>query len=296
MALHEADERPISTQLLEAKRWVQELVFDDWGLKLLALAIAIALWGGVTSRGSSAMIRLRGVELMFLLPEDLEISSEPHDEVQVTLRGSRQALDTLNVRRMIASVNLQNYKPGERVVRLTPERVTIELPDGVQIEKIEPDTVPLRVERSVEREVEVRAQFGGAPPAGYKVLDVEVTPSRVRVRGPESHIIKLDQVLTEPISLDGRTEGFTDTYIAVDIPNRKVAVLDTIVAVHVKIAEEQTRKHSTAVTSKSANQAASKHSAIVTSINLVCRAACSVVEVPFAENKKAFVQKAEGAA
>lgn len=288
MALHEADERPISNLLLEAKRWVQELVFDDWGLKLLALAITLAVWSGVTSSGASAVIRLRSVELMFLLPEDMETSGEPRDEVQVTLRGSRQSLDTLNVRRMIASVNLQDYKLGERVVRLTPERVTMELPDGVQIEKIEPDTVPLRVERSVEREVEVRAQFGGVLPAGYKVQDVQVTPSRVRVRGPESHIINLEQVLTEPISLDGRTKGFTDTQIAVDVPHRKVAVLDIIVEVRVNIAEAQTSKHSSPVISESANRVVSKHSAIVISTNLVRRGTCSVVEEPCAENQKSF--------
>ena len=235
MALHEADERPISNRLLAVRRWVRALLFDDWGLKLLALVITLALWYGVMSTRETMTIRLRRIELIYLLPEDMEISNEPRHEVQVTLSGSRQALDALDVRNMVASVDLRGHKPGERVAQLTPERVTIELPDGVRIEKIEPSTVPLRLERTVEREIEVRAQFEGKLPDGYKLRSVQITPSRVWVRGPESRGNKLEQAPTEPISLDGRTESFTDTQIAIDIPDKKIAALDAIVTVRIEI-------------------------------------------------------------
>ena len=235
MALHEADERPIGSQLLEARRWVRTLFFDDWGLKLLALGITLALWYGVTSGRETATIRLRGIELAYILPEDMEISNEPYEEVQLTLRGSRQALDALNVRNMVASVNLQDYKLDDRVVRLAPERITMELPEGVRIERIEPGSVPLRLERSIEREIEVRARFDGNPPDGYELHGVQITPSKIRVRGPESHVKKLEQALTEPISLAGRAESFTDTQIAVDISDKKVAALDTVVTVRIEI-------------------------------------------------------------
>ncbi len=235
MALHEADERSISNQLLAARRWVRALLFDDWGLKLLALGITLVLWYGVMSGREPAAIRLRGIELVYLLPDGMDISNEPRGEVQVTLRGSRQALDALNVRNLVASVNLRDHKAGERVVRFTPERITMELPDGVQIEKIEPGTVPLRLEPSIEREIEVRAQFDGELPGGYKLHSVQITPSKVRVRGPESHVNKLEQALTEPISVEGRTESFSDTQIAVEIPNKKVAALDAVVTVRIEI-------------------------------------------------------------
>lgn len=235
MSLHEADERTIGNQLLEARRWARALLFDDWGLKLLALGITLALWYVVMSGREPAAIRLRGIELVYLLPDGMDISNEPRDEVQVTLRGSRQALDALNIRNMVASVNLRDHKIGERVVQLAPERVTMELPDGVQIEKIEPGTVPLRLEQSIEREIEVRAQFDGELPVGYKLHDVQITPSKIRVRGPESHVSKLEQALTEPISFEGRTESFSDTQIAVVIPDKKVAALDAVVNVRIEI-------------------------------------------------------------
>lgn len=235
MALHEADEKLIGSRLIEARRWGSALLFDDWGLKLLALGITLALWYGVTSGREPTTIRLRGIELTYLLPDGMEISSEPLDKAQVTFRGNRQGLDALNVRNMAASVDLQDYKLGDRVVRLTPERVTMELPDGVRIEKIEPGTVPLRLERSIEREIEVSVQFDGKPLAGYELHGVQVTPSKVRVRGPKSHVNKLGRALTEAISIDGRTESFTDTQIAIDLSDKKVATLDAIVSVRVEI-------------------------------------------------------------
>ncbi len=227
------------------QRWVREFLTQDWTLKLLALAITLGLWFAVTGQRAPTTVRLRGVQLAFLRPADMEISNDPRDEVEVTLSGSRRALDSLNVRNLIVNVDISNMRPGERVVQLTPERggvVSMELPDGVQIEKIEPSTVPVRLERLSAQLREVRVQFDGQPAEGYEVRAVEITPRHVNVRGPQSHVEALQAASTETISLDGRRETFIEQQIAIDIQDQKIVALDPIVSVRVIIEEQRVER------------------------------------------------------
>ncbi len=242
MAFRVRTEKRRGDALRVIERWLREFLFEEWSLKLLALAIALGLWYGVTSRSAPATYRLRGVQLDFLLPSDMEISNEPYDEVDVTLRGNKRALDEIAVRNLVVRKDIGDLKWGERVVRLSPESVTMELPSGVRIEKIEPSTIPVRLERSIERVLEVEARLEGKPPSGFEVRGIQITPKMVRVRGPQSHIEAMEKAHTESISLEGQTESLTVPQTAIDILDRKVVPLDPVVTVRIDIGEERIEK------------------------------------------------------
>ncbi|HVG39545.1 MAG TPA: CdaR family protein [Pyrinomonadaceae bacterium] len=216
-------------------RWTREFLFEDWGLKLLALGITIVLWFAVNEQRSPASLRLRGIKLGFVVPEEMELTGVNRDEVRITLEGSRHALDRLNVRDLTANVDVANYQPGERVVKLTPDKIVMELPDGVRLKEVEPNSVSLRVERRIEREVDVKVRFEGAPPPGYEVKNISVEPRRVKVRGPAGPAEALGEVATETISLDNHAESFTERQIAVDTSDPRVMALDPLVSVRVEI-------------------------------------------------------------
>lgn len=230
-----------------AGRWLHALLLEDWTLKLFALAITLGLWFAVTGQRAPAAMRLRGVHLEFLRPDDIEISNEPLSEVEVTVEGSQGRLNDINMRNLAARADIRNLKPGDRVAQLTPQNVMMDLPDGIRIVRIEPRSVALRLERGVERELEVEARFEGRVPEGYEVRGVQVTPGRVRVSGPESHVAALGKTYTETISLEGQRETLTLPQTAVDIADRKVVPLDPVVAVRVEIAERQSERRFTNV-------------------------------------------------
>ncbi|MDQ3134322.1 MAG: CdaR family protein [Acidobacteriota bacterium] len=232
---------------LLGRRWLRELFFEDWALKLLALLIALGLWYAVTGQRAPATVRLRNVPLFFVLPSDMEISNDPREQVEVTLRGSRRALEAIKAGDLVVNFDASSYRPGERMVRLTPQNVTLELPEevsaaSVAVERIEPATVPLRLERRIEREVEVKVQFEGQPPPNFSVVGGQPKPATIRVRGPESLVNALPHALTETISLDSRSESFTVAHAAIDIPERKIVPLETVVDVIVNIEEERLDK------------------------------------------------------
>lgn len=226
------------------QRWLREIFVEDLGLKLLALAITLVLWYAVTGQRTPTTIHLRGVHLNFHLPSDMEVSNDPRTEVEVTLTGNKNVLERIDARDLIAYVDISDFKPGERSVQLTPERVTLGLPDGVRVEGIEPNTMPLRLEQRVEREIEVETRYDGSLPEGFELREVKVVPARARVRGPASRVSALQKLSTENIPLGEHRESFTAQQIAIDtdVLDKKIDLIDTVVNVTFEIGERRIEK------------------------------------------------------
>lgn len=224
----------------EALSWLHEIFLEGWTLKLIAVAISVGLWFAVTGQRTPTTVRLRNVQLDFQLPNDMEISNDPRRDIDITVSGNSDALENLNRRELVARVDVSDYKPGDRVVQLTDK--IIDLPSGIKVVKIEPNTVPLRIEPSIEREVGVEARREGDLPDNYELYGVVITPPRIRVRGPASHVNALQKAMTETIPVEGRREGFAVPQVAVDIPDQKITVIDSVVNVRLEIGEQRIEK------------------------------------------------------
>jgi YbbR domain-containing protein len=225
-----------------AERWLRVIFIEDWGTKLLALLISLALWYGVTGQRKPTTIRVPRVPLNFRLPSNMEISNEPRADVEITLTGSKRALDTLNMRDLVANVDVSDFTPGEHTVPLTLERVTMGLPDGVRYGDIQPNNVQLRLEQRVERELEVEVRRSGNVAEGYELRGIKVNPERIKVRGPDSHLNALQKAPTEVVSLDGRKESFTLPQVEIEIADKKVDLIDGAVSVSFEIGEQRIEK------------------------------------------------------
>jgi YbbR domain-containing protein len=177
----------------------------------------------------------------------VDVGNDPVDRVDVTLVGSQDKLAVLTARDLVAQVDVTNLLPGDRNPRLTEKNVTMDLPEGVQIAGISPRSLTLHLEPVEERSVPVEARFEGEPPAGFVRGAVNVTPDRIRVRGPQSHVNAVERAFTETISLAGRREPLELPQVAVDIPDHKVLPVETTVSVRVEIGEEQVERRLTNV-------------------------------------------------
>jgi YbbR domain-containing protein len=250
MSFRQIDEGPgrlPQVSLSGARGWLREIFLEDLSLKLLALAITLGLWYGVTGQRAPTTKRLSGVHLSFQQPKDMEISYDATTQVDVTLTGAKREIDRLNARDLVATVDLTGYKTGARSVKLTSNNVKINLPEGVRVDDIDPNTVPLRLEPRIEREIEVEAKLEGTLPEGYEMRRVNISPSKIRVRGPASHVNALQKALTEPIMLDGRKESFTEQQVAVEILDQRVDIMDTLVNVSLEIGEQRIEKSFTGI-------------------------------------------------
>lgn len=223
-----------------AAKLARKIFLEDWSLKLLSLAIALVLWLVVTGQNEPVTAHVN-IQLNFIRPQTLEISNDPPRTVDVMLTGSRNKLDDLTALDLVATVDLSDQQPGERVLRLA-DKAQISLPQGVKVDGYQPSAIPIRLETIIERQIPIEAKLEGKPPDGYQVYVVRPSKGSVLVRGPETRVNALQKVMTESIWLTGRKESFTAKTLGIDVPDPKLDLLDPVVNVSVEIAETPVEK------------------------------------------------------
>src|SRR5918994_833777 len=162
------DPRPAPNR---AEKLLRQIFLEDWSLKLISLAIAIVLWLLVTGQNQPVTAHVN-VQLNFIRPSSLEISNDPPRTVDVMLTGSRNKLDDLTSLDLVATVDISDQQPGERVLRLA-DKALISLPQGIKVDGFQPSAIPIRLEAIVERQVAVEPKLEGKPPDGYEVYGVQ---------------------------------------------------------------------------------------------------------------------------
>ena len=95
--------------------------------------------------------------------------------------------------------------------------------------------------RDIVRELVVEPRLQGKPAPAYEVKEVLVTPAKVRVTGPASHVDALEKAPTEAISIEGRRESFDVPHAAIYVSDPKIGVLDRV-NVHVTIIASENSK------------------------------------------------------
>ena len=244
MPFQDSEDFPVKTPRppTAVERWLRRIFVKDLNLKLLALGITFVLWFAVTGQKQPMSKRIT-VPFSFVHADTVEISNDPPRTVDVTLTASSDKLAQINPLDLMATVMVTDPTTGDRVVRLSRDRVKIEnLPSGVQIDGFQPAVVSVRLEPVVRREVKVEITFEGKVAEGYEVAASTSSPDRVRVRGAASHVNSIEKAPTESVSLDGRKASFDLNQVAINIPDQKVDALDTLVQVHVEIRERTIQK------------------------------------------------------
>jgi YbbR domain-containing protein len=221
------------------ERWARKILLEDWSVKLMAAAITAVLWLAVTGQNEPKTLRVPGVQLSFLKQKGFEISNDPPGSVEVILTGSPDKLKDIGSGGLVATVDVSDQKPGERVVRLSNDNVRMDLPSGVKIQGFQPGTIPIRLEPSTESQIEVEIKFEGKVPEGYEVTGFSANPAKIRVSGPSDRVYALRKAMTETVSLEGKTESFSLSNVAINIPDPKIDIMDPNVNIRVEIAEKK---------------------------------------------------------
>jgi YbbR domain-containing protein len=221
---------------LFAKHLFRKVFFEDWGLKLVALVITLALWLGVTGLSTPTVKRFT-VQLVPSISNNAEITNQLITDVDIVLSGDKRKLEQLNRNDLTATLDLTDVPPGDRVVSLSPDNVYVNLPQGVKLTEVQPGRIAVNLEVVEEKDVEVDPQTTGKPAAGFEIYSAMAVPARVRVRGPASLVKTMDLVSTDAVDVSGKKDGFTARQIAVKAADPKAAVFNTVVDVFVRIGE-----------------------------------------------------------
>lgn len=175
-------------------------IFQNLSYKLLAVAIALLLWA--FAQGTSENEIGFDIPIVFNgVPESLVIVDKSADEVNLRVMGSKAALRNLSPGDLEYVVDVSGAKRG--VADYDIELSRLELPRGAQPVARSPSRVQVEFERRGSKVVRVRPDLEGQPLEGFAVAGVEVEPAGVRITGARSEVLRLNEVLTETIDVNG---------------------------------------------------------------------------------------------
>ena len=168
---------------------------DDLPIKVLSMVLAVTLF--VLVRTDKDATSGAYVKVIYTMPEDRVLVSDPVPEIKVAVRGPWTKLQHLDRTLEPIHIDLTNvHTPDVRI-----DEDAIKLPAGVRVSSIVPSEVHVEFEPRIAREVPVQPILEGQPAEGYRVARVSAEPAKVHVDGAKSTVQGMERVPTRPLRI-----------------------------------------------------------------------------------------------
>jgi YbbR domain-containing protein len=179
------------------------LVTHNFFWKVMALAGATVIWALVASEPELSTFTTVRVEFRNL-PSDVEISSTPMETVTLELRGPAGELRGPGEnRRPAVMLDMGGVMPGWRTFQI--DSGDVNLPRGVRLVGSVPSEIRFDFERRAIREIPVRVRFAGEGASGYVIAGYSVSPDKLEIEGPASHVAQVAAAVTDPVDVSTAT-------------------------------------------------------------------------------------------
>lgn len=198
---------------------LRRIMTHDFPLKAAAVIIAILFWVA-NAQNAAPRVVIVGfdgrvpVERPDNVPSGYVLRGQLGD-VGVTLRGPAGTADRVALADLHATIDVKSLTLGRSEPQDARVSVTV-AKEGVEVVDVVPPTVSVRVERLMSRTISVQPRFANSPPSGARAGDAAVSPTEVRVTGPESDIARIVAVLA--------TVGFGDAQTDIETSAPAIAV------------------------------------------------------------------------
>ncbi len=170
----------------------------NWQLKLLAVAIAMALWIFVVGQDKAEITIKVPVEVTNI-PSQVVVVGDVTGEVSARIFGPRSLIRRVASENMAKEVSLAGMKPGEHIFHVLPE--DLNLPPGVRVVRISPSSLTIALAKRYSRKVSVRPVIQGEPAPGMELGEVTFKPPKVTISGSEDELRDVDWVWTLPLDV-----------------------------------------------------------------------------------------------
>lgn len=184
-----------------------EWMTNNWSVKLLSVAIAMALWVFVTGQEKSEIILQMPVETTNV-PKGLMVVGEQANLVEVRVRGAGTLVRTAATQPLTKVVDLRGSRAGEVIFDVEPD--DLKLPPGVTAIRITPASIRIQLAKVAKRSLPVRPVLPGSPQDGYRLGEISIKPDKVTATGTAEDVAQLERwVWTRPIDINGISRTLT---------------------------------------------------------------------------------------
>ncbi|HEX4486834.1 MAG TPA: CdaR family protein [Terriglobales bacterium] len=187
------------------KELFQVYVLHNFGLKLISLALAVALWLAVSGQAPTEVAVDVPIEFQNI-PANLEIGSENIPRAQVRLRGPERAINGLRTSDVRAAIDLTGAVPGQRTFTLTQN---VSYPHELDVTQVTPTHLQLTFDTRLARQVAVHPRVVGTFADEYTIGNVQANPSVVTINGPRKRVEAVDAAITDPVDASGAVDQTT---------------------------------------------------------------------------------------
>lgn len=184
-------------------------LFSFAGNVLLAIVLALLVWVVAEREINPAeekTLPSRIPIVMQNVPAGMVTYDESLRTAYVTLSAPKNVWDTLTPDRVTAAIDLSGQLSGTLEL---PVKVKVD-DRAVQVTKVDPPVVRLKMEPLIEAPLPVSITPSGEPSLGFAARPIETTPATVTVRGPASFVQQVTAVSGQ-ISMQDARNTITQT-------------------------------------------------------------------------------------
>ncbi|MCP4216770.1 MAG: hypothetical protein GY765_19120 [bacterium] len=176
-------------------------IFNNFGLKVTALLLALLVWGMIAGKARSYSERTLEVNVeYFNVGKNIDVRTVKPEKVRLKVTGTSKVLDKISPSDFNIKFDLKDVTEGTRLNYMT--RDYLQTPDGVTINDVHPRRIEIIVKKYLTKEVNVRVRYKGRLQRGIRLISRKVNPEKVRIMGYKSQIDSITMVeATEYVNL-----------------------------------------------------------------------------------------------
>ena len=185
-------------------------ITENWPVKIICLVFAVFL--SEFYRGN--LLDRRSLIIPLTVENDgpLAPAEQYPAKIKVTIWGDATGIGSIGENDITAFINISDFKTeGTYRLPIQTRLVGTVTPIGNMEISTEPAILTLRLATSIRKQVPVTLSLRGIPADGYEVTESSLEPVTVEIEGPADAVEKVNELATEPLSVEARTNGFSGT-------------------------------------------------------------------------------------
>lgn len=183
------------------------LLFDNLGLKLIALLMALLVYLNAYTDRPANMVVSFPIEIDGM-PDSLSLSGPLPAVVQAELRGTGKQLIRLRLTEPRLRVSVAGVSAGRFERSISEADLPVGAASGLSVERlIGPRMLQFDIDRLREKLVPLAGRVTGEPGSGARWSGrVLIQPATVRVSGPAAALAGLDSLVLPAVRIEGRRD------------------------------------------------------------------------------------------
>ncbi|GAB6057388.1 CdaR family protein [Desulfonatronum parangueonense] len=187
----------------------------NWQYLVLAFALALFSWHLVSGREKVDTWIQVPVE-MVNMPQGYVVRQGMVHRIEVRVRGPRPMLRTIDMRNVFYPLDLAELQPG--LNQLEFETRNISMSRAIEVVEISPSRVELLVDRLITKTVPVIKQVETDLHDDHELKSAVLRPPTVALRGPQVKIEEVDEILTQPVTVEDDRPGKLEVTVGLILP------------------------------------------------------------------------------